>query len=194
MTIGILGGTFDPIHKGHMAIAQHALDACRLSQVLFIPCHIPALRDTPQTSSHDRLNMVKLAIKDNPHFAADDCELKRKGTSYMLDTLRQLQRHYPEENLALIIGYDAWQHIDKWHHHQQLLDEFNIIIINRPQYSLAHPDLLASYTSSIHILTDIDSPISATQIRQQLHKNTCHGTHVLAKPVYDYIIQHKLYR
>lgn len=191
---GVFGGTFDPIHNGHLAIARQAQEKCQLSHVIFIPCHIPALRGQPQSSSKDRLKMVELAIQDKMNFIADDREIKRDGTSYMIDTLTSLQQQTPHEKFALIIGYDAWQHFPKWHHYQLILEQFELIIIHRPGYSLEHQALLKKHQHTIRIMPQPAFEISATNIRQLIKKQAHNITQQLPPAVWDYIQQQKLYQ
>lgn len=194
MTIAVLGGTFDPIHNGHLTIASHAFEHCNLSKILFIPCHIPALRGTPQATATQRLDMVELAIADNQNFIADDREINRSGTSYMIDTLQSLHDENPNEEIALILGFDAWQNFHKWHGYQYIVKNFLLIIINRPNYQLSHAQLLQQHKQTIKIIEDSNIQTSATMIRRQLQKDPEQAAQYLPATVYRYIQQHQLYQ
>lgn len=190
--IGVLGGTFDPIHRTHLAIACKALQAAKLSRVLFIPCKTPVHRADTMANAGDRLAMVKLAIASKPLFQADDREITRDTPSYMIDTLNSLQSEHTAERFALILGYDAWQGFKQWHEWQSILDNYTLIIIKRPGYELAHPELIAQYKPVI--IHDNDSTLSASEIRKaELSHNDELLKQALPQAVIDYIKDHTLY-
>ncbi|OGT06369.1 MAG: nicotinate (nicotinamide) nucleotide adenylyltransferase [Gammaproteobacteria bacterium GWF2_41_13] len=139
--IGILGGTFDPIHQGHLQIALIALQQLHLQKIHFIPCFQPPHRNQPIASPNDRLAMVKLAIGNNTAFNADDREIKRGNISYTIDTLKSLRQDYPDTPLCLIIGTDAFQELQQWHHWKELIDYAHLVVMYRqtdqPQQSNA---------------------------------------------------------
>ncbi|MGD9152259.1 MAG: nicotinate-nucleotide adenylyltransferase [Gammaproteobacteria bacterium] len=206
--IGILGGTFDPIHLGHIKIAEYALKKCNLQKVIFIPCHTPAHRYQPIATAAQRLTMTQLAIKDYPNFIADDREIKRQGTSFMIDTLQSLKKDYPNNSLCLILGTDAFANLDTWHQWQQLTNYANFIVINRLgvkiEISSSIKELLKNSeifdptafqhkpNGLIYQLHITPIPISATKIRKQLHEHKL-PTDSLPKAVYDYIYAEKIY-
>lgn len=134
--IGILGGTFDPIHQGHLEIAQTILKTCDLDHIEFIPCGIPPHREAPIANAQERLTMVKLATQNNPLFVANDIEIKRDGISYMADTLETLQKQYPNTPLCLLIGFDAFKQFNTWRYHEKILTLAHLIVIHRPNVSL----------------------------------------------------------
>lgn len=131
--IGILGGTFDPIHYGHLRPALELLETLELAEVRFIPCRIPAHRETPQVTGEQRLAMVQLAVAGQPGFIADDRELSRQGTSYMVDTLASLRDDFGEETpLCLIVGADAFRELHTWSRWQDLTQLAHIVVMQRP--------------------------------------------------------------
>lgn len=136
--LGILGGTFDPIHQGHLGIAHAALLACQLTEIRFIPCKQPLLKNQAHASTEQRLAMLSIACKPYPNFVIDDREIKRDTPSYMVETLTSLRADYPTSALCLIIGIDAFIDLPQWYHWQQLIDLAHIIIPNRPSFSLQH--------------------------------------------------------
>ncbi len=130
--IGILGGTFDPVHAGHLRIALELLQELPLEEVRFIPCHRPPHRSGPAASPRHRVNMLRLAIADQPGFVVDERELDRAGPSYMVDTLDSLRQAFGDKALCLILGMDAFVSLDTWHRWQQLIDLSHIVLACRP--------------------------------------------------------------
>lgn len=135
--IGIYGGTFDPIHYGHLRPALDVLQQVGLDQVRFIPNRTPPHRETPVLSDQQRAEMVRLAIADTPEFVLDERELKREGPSYMVDTLQSLKDEFPEDTLCLIMGLDAFNGLPQWHRWQSILELCHLIVTTRPGAELA---------------------------------------------------------
>jgi len=133
--IGILGGTFDPIHNGHLRTALDVASQLKLDQVRFIPCGHPPHREAPQASAAQRLAMVKAALAGQPGFVVDERELRREGPSYMVDTLSSLRKELADTPLALILGLDAFCQLDSWHHWLQLIELSHIVVMTRPGWS-----------------------------------------------------------
>ncbi len=131
--IGIYGGTFDPIHFGHLRPNLELCELFALAHVRFIPSSLPPHRSQPQTSVEQRVDMVAKAISTETKFVLDDREIKRGGTSYMVDTLRSLRQDYPKTPLCLLLGMDAFMGLEQWHHWQQLLTYAHIIVSQRPE-------------------------------------------------------------
>ncbi|MDS4041219.1 MAG: nicotinate-nucleotide adenylyltransferase [Candidatus Competibacter sp.] len=131
--IGILGGTFDPIHYGHLRPALELLEALELAETRFVPCRIPAHRGTPLVTAEQRLAMARLAMVDQPGFATDDRELRREGPSYMVDTLTSLRGSLGGETpLCLIVGTDAFRELHTWHRWRELTGLAHIVVMQRP--------------------------------------------------------------
>jgi len=130
--IGILGGTFDPVHFGHLRPALDVLQNTGLDQVRFLPNKTPPHRAQPWLNSEIRKQLVEMAIADIPQFVLDDRELKREGLSYMVDTLADLKQQFADDSLCLIMGMDAFAGFTQWHRWQSILDLCNLIIITRP--------------------------------------------------------------
>lgn len=210
--IGILGGTFDPIHFGHLRMAQELAEAVELDKVLFIPAATPPHRQQPATSAQQRAGMVALAIRDNPLFQLDMRELLREGASYTIDTLQSLRLEWGEEtSISLLLGSDAFLGLPGWHHWQELLDLAHIVVAYRPNAPLLnekmHPvlqalckDRLTADTQTLkqvragHIymqhITALD--ISATRIRECL-RQSADPRYLLPDSVIDYIRSERLY-
>ena len=132
--LGIYGGTFNPVHFGHLRTALEIQQILNLSQVLMIPCRLPMHRPEPDTHGELRLAMLELAIAGIPGLTADRRELDREGPSYTIDTLRSLKQQYPSTPLALIIGADAFSNIEHWHDWQNLFDFAHIVVMTRPGF------------------------------------------------------------
>jgi nicotinate-nucleotide adenylyltransferase len=130
--IGIFGGTFDPIHYGHLRTAFELLQALRLSEVRFMPCGNPPHRAAPNADAALRLEMVKRATQAQRGFVVDDRELQREGPSYSVDTLMALRADYPLRSLCLIVGMDAFLSLPKWYHWREILQLAHIIVAHRP--------------------------------------------------------------
>lgn len=135
--IGILGGTFDPIHNAHLLLAREALQQLKLGQIRFIPVNIPPHRDKPIATPSHRKKMIELAIAEKAKFHLDYRELDSEETSYSINTLRSLRQEFTEDSLSLIVGQDAFNKIDSWKDWQELLDYAHIIVANRPNESSA---------------------------------------------------------
>jgi nicotinate-nucleotide adenylyltransferase len=199
--IALFGGTFDPIHLGHTGIAQAVSELDCIERVEFIPCHIPAHRDSPNATSAERLAMLKLAINDNPAFSINPYEIGHEKPSITIDTVTHMRETYPDQHFAWVMGNDSWQHFTDWDDWQQILDQIHLIVVNRPGYTLAHPDLLAQHVvhdsealsefdaKKIFVMDDIHLPHSATAIRNK------HDVpfEALDPAVRQYIKQHNLY-
>ena len=132
MRLGILGGTFDPIHEGHVAAARFAMECAHLDRVLFIPTGRPPHRTAALAPEGDRLAMVRLAIEDQPRFEVSDMEIKRGGLSYTADTMAELHRLNPDDDLFLILGWDAARLFRTWHEPDRVASLGSIVIPSRP--------------------------------------------------------------
>lgn len=212
--IGVLGGTFDPIHFGHLRMAQELSDALGLTEVHFIPAATPPHRDQPTTSAMHRAAMVGLAIADNPTFSLDDRELKRSGPSYTVDTLQSLRGELGQEvSICLLLGSDAFIRLDTWHRWEELLTLCHIAMVERPatrapskeslppvlqtllhdHYTEDTKDLASTSAGFITMQKITALDISATRMRESLrHHNS--PRYLMPDSVIDYIHTHQLYR
>lgn len=203
--IGLFGGTFDPIHIGHLQMALEAKAALALDELRLIPCHQPYHREqAPSLSAQQRLQLLQLAVDDAEGLIIDDRELKRSGPSYTIDTLLELRQAFGDEcSMVLLMGMDAYQHFHRWHRAQDIVRCAHIVVITRPGYDksmaaslsefdeqhLANIDRQPAGQRLLLPLTAID--VSATAIRQQLAQHQLPNT--LPAPVADFIRQHRLY-
>lgn len=172
--IGIMGGTFDPIHVGHLAIAEAVREEFSLRQVLFIPANIPPHKQGRRiVPAAQRLAMVKLATADNAAFTVLDIELKRDGPSYTVDTLDELRRGaYPAEEFYFITGTDAADELATWYKPTEILAKCHIVVTSRPGVEFDSDklagDLGVGVYEKVHRLTTPRLEISSTDIRRRL--------------------------
>jgi len=134
--IGILGGTFDPVHFGHLRPALEVMQAIGLQQVRFLPNRIPPHRETPWLNVEYRLELLKTAIEDQPGFVLDQRELQRAGQSYMVDTLESLRIEFPVQSICLILGMDAFLGLKQWYQWQHVLQLCHLVVTTRPGFEL----------------------------------------------------------
>ena len=132
MRIGILGGTFDPIHEGHLAAGRAAIECAKLDKVFVIPTAVPPHRAPAVAPADDRLEMARRATADDPRFQVTDIELRRRGASYTVDTLRELHAQHPLDELFLILGWDAAKLLGTWHEPDEVRRLARVIVVTRP--------------------------------------------------------------
>lgn len=139
MRLGLFGGTFDPVHWGHLRSAEEVREACALDEVRFVPCGVPPHRSAkPAASARQRLEMVRLAVEDNPGLGVSDAEVARPGNSYSIDTVRHfLGTLAPADSLYLILGLDAFLLIDGWKDWRELLRLTHVVVTSRPGFGHA---------------------------------------------------------
>ncbi|HOC46447.1 MAG: nicotinate-nucleotide adenylyltransferase [Syntrophorhabdaceae bacterium] len=210
MAIGVFGGTFNPVHMGHLRVAEEIREDFRLEVIYFIPSHLPPHKDTETCSfSGDRLKMLEAAVKGNPFFKVSDLEIKRGGLSYTIETLKKLEGRF--NDIYFIIGIDAFVLIDTWYHWEELFYHTNFIVMTRPASgSLNVPQMLpesvrtrltelqdsvyrheSGKTIHLHPVTKID--ISSTKIRA-LHREERSIKYLVPPSVEKIIIERGLYR
>jgi nicotinate-nucleotide adenylyltransferase len=203
--IGLLGGTFDPIHYGHLRSALEVKEIFGLTEIRLIPSAQPPHRQQPMATALMRLDMLKLAIENQPGFVADDREIRRIGPSYMVDTLQSLRNELPEMPLILFIGTDAFNHLKTWHQWSLLFSFAHIVVMTRPGFIPQalddcfierHTDQLTELVVNpagklyFHQVSQLD--ISATAIRNMIAEHQNPGF-LLPDTVIAYIRQHQLY-
>jgi nicotinate-nucleotide adenylyltransferase len=130
--IGILGGTFDPVHFGHLRTALDVCEALALDEVRLIPCHLPPHRGRPVASPVQRVKMLEAAVRDYPALVVDQRELGREGPSYSFDTLTSLRAELGAKALCLLIGMDAFRGLTSWHRWRELIDLCHLVVMTRP--------------------------------------------------------------
>lgn len=191
--VGIMGGTFDPIHYGHLLAAERAREACGLDEVWFIPSYQPPLKENdPDADVDARLEMVYRAIDFQPHFRAMDIELERGGTSYSIDTVQALQKQYPGRVFSYIIGSDRVNDLPQWHRIEELAEIVGFIGVERPGEPI-DVSTLPSYIQDR--LTVIGMPlveISSSEIRQR-RADKLSIRFMVPEKVYSFIRRNALY-
>ena len=179
--IGIFGGTFDPVHYGHLRSAFEMLQALDFEEVRFIPCSDPPHRGVTYANADQRYRLVEIAIAGQQGFVADDRELRRGGPSYTIDTLSALREEFPDRPLGLIIGMDAFLGLPAWHRWDEMLDYAHIVVAHRPGWKAPDigvlgeliaehgthrvGDLHASKNGLVHIHAVTQLEIASTEIR-----------------------------
>jgi nicotinate-nucleotide adenylyltransferase len=190
MKIGILGGTFDPIHRGHLQLAQNARAQFSLDKVIFIPAYQPPHKHEllSRTSAADRYEMVRLAIESEPFLELSDCELVRKGISYTWDTLDEFKKKYPGGTFFLILGKDAFEGIDAWHRAAELKKKVRFLVAKRGTGEICAPE--GARVEQIQMPL---CPISASGIREAIQQGRNVDEHIPPK-VLQFIHARALYR
>lgn len=196
---GIIGGTFDPIHFGHLILAQKACEAYELSKVVFVPAAIPPHKiGEVATSAQNRLRMVELAIANNPAFEVSRVEIDRAGPSYSIDTVRELKKQGYGDQAAFIMGFDSLLELYSWKNYREFLDETKVITAFRPGYPILKnaaewPEYLRAYLHQILVLEAPLLDISATWLRVEMMYNRS-IRYLVPDAVNQYIQDHRLYR
>jgi nicotinate-nucleotide adenylyltransferase len=196
---GILGGTFDPIHCGHLVLAEKAREAFQLEKVIVVPAAIPPHKiGEVATEACHRLKMVELAIEGNPWFEVSTVELDREGPSYSIDTIRELRKNFGSSETALIMGFDSLLELYSWKNYRSILEETKIITAFRPGYPILSksqnwPSFLEAYRSRILRLEAPLLDISSTWLRVELMLGRS-VKYLVPDLVIDYINSKGLYR
>jgi len=207
--VAIVGGTFDPIHIGHLRNALELRDLLGVDEVRLVPCHVPPHRETPDVSARERLEMVHLAIADEPGLVVDDRELAFAEPSYSVNTLRSLRAELdPQQPLIMAMGTDSFAGLDTWHEWQQLFDYAHILVFTRPDYKVPTTGpvarclaerqvsdvqaLLATPSGGILLQALRLLPVSATQIRAMVQRGVS-TRYLVPDSVCDYIRNKGLY-
>lgn len=206
--IGIFGGTFDPVHFGHLRPALELQQSIGLDEVRLLPSHVPPHRSQPHASPQQRLAMLHAAIADDPAFTVDTREFEREGPSYTLDTLQSLRAELGGSSLCLVIGMDAFREFTNWHRWREILEYSHLVVMTRPAMSppeqgeladfislhrVADAATLQSRTSGLllfHPVTQLE--ISGTQIRKLLGSGK-RADFLLPKSVLEVIYREGLY-
>jgi len=206
-TIGLLGGTFDPIHYGHLRAAIEIYEYLKLNEIRLIPCNQPPHRANPIANAEQRLRMTKLATLGT-ELKVDNCEMLREGPSYTVDSLISLRKEFPNDALCLIIGVDAFLSLPSWHQWEKIIQLANIVVMHRNQWKMPTEGILAEFLSKHRLSLNeninhfmagkiIQCPITAlaiaaSQIRT-LIQNGLSPDFLLPEKVLNYIKQQGLY-
>ena len=198
MRIGVLGGTFDPVHLGHLAIAEEVRARLNLDEVIFMPASQPWMkRNMPISPAEHRLEMLKLALGGKPYFKISTAEIERTGLSYSVDTIAELRKKLGAgTEIFFIVGWDSLAGLPRWREPARLISMCQFVAVPRPGYS--RPDVKAmesaipGLSQRVLMLDKPEIAISATEIRERVR----HGlpvSHLVPEPVERYIKEHRLY-
>jgi nicotinate-nucleotide adenylyltransferase len=186
--VGVFGGTFDPVHLGHLRAAENAREALELAEILFVPAGRPPHRPTPGGSAFDRYAMVALATASHPGFVASDVELQRDGPSYTVETLEALKARRPQDELVLIVGSDTYPEMATWKDAGRVRALCTLAVVSRPGEEAPAPA-----ESGVAYVPGSGLPISASQIRERLRQARS-VRYLVPDGVADYITKRRLYR
>ena len=173
--IGIMGGTFDPVHNGHLLLGRQAYEEYDLDEIWYMPSHIPPhKKDHKITSSKDRLEMLRLALEGIPYCVVSEFEMKREGNTYTAQTLELLRREYPENRFYFIIGADSMFQIERWYHPEKVMSLTTLLVSGR-EYEGAERSfdeqiayLTEKYGADIHPLHNGEVDIASAEIRRRV--------------------------
>lgn len=193
--IGLLGGTFDPFHFGHLAAADAAIDCAELDRVIFIPAAQPPHRPPAVASPHQRIEMCRLGIDGEPRFEVSDIELKREGPSYTVDTLAQWRKQEPDDELFLILGWDAAQLFSTWREPEKVRELATIVVVARPGGTAPREEDLKGVgldKAKVVLCLTTTPDVSASEIRKAVAAGEP-ITGKVPKAVERFIAEHRLY-
>lgn len=199
MKIGIMGGTFNPIHLGHLILSEYIREGLNLDKIIFIPTGQPPHKDNSKViDALHRKAMTELSIKDNPYFFLSNIELERKYKSYTIDTIKELKEQYKDDTLIMIIGTDSLMSIESWKDSSELLKQIDFIVADR--ISREKEDTIKEikrlnlkYSIEIKYLDIPLLEISSTEIRDRVRKNKS-IKYLVKENVYKYILENNLYK
>lgn len=189
-SVGIYGGTFNPIHSGHIKTAEEVLQLRKLDKIIYIPCFIsPHKKNFKSVSAEHRFKMVQLAIKNNKNFSISDIEIQKEKVSYTYETILELKKQY--ENIELIIGYDNMLSFNKWKYPDLILQNAKVIVLRRME-SIS-TKIEHNFDKSMIFLKTSYYQISSTDIRERLNKGLPINN-LVPKSVMKYIYNLNLYK
>lgn len=172
--IGILGGTFDPVHYGHLAIGQLALEVCQLDELYFVPTGKPPHKLSSEvTSANNRYEMLRIAVSVHPQFSICDYEIKRDSPSYTQNLLLYFREQFPEDELHLVMGADLFHELELWYHYQELFSLAHLVIMNRENSDPVSLEEKAelfrrNFQASITLVSGIRLQVSSSMIRKRV--------------------------
>lgn len=198
MKLGIYGGTFNPVHNGHLSIASSAQLQFSLDRILFMPTYLPPHKEEPRDAGEwQRYDMVRLAIADRDRWECSDLEIRRGGVSFTVDTLKALRGEHPDAEFSLIIGSDNLLSLDSWREPEQVLSMAVILVFERPGFSLAakreDPARRLKLTPDYRVIKGAAMNISSSEIRRMIHEKK-NVSELVPHGVLSYIQAHGLYQ
>jgi len=188
--VGLFGGSFDPVHNAHLALARAALEQLRLDELRWVPAGQPWQKTRRLTEARHREAMVRLAIEGEPRFVLDAVELRRQGVTYTLDTVRDLHAAHPGTEWFLILGQDQYATLHTWRDWRELLGLVTLVVAGRPGAATAVDAEVARFTPCVVDLPAMD--VSATDVRRRIGAGESFAD-LVPDPVRSYIARHRLY-
>lgn len=189
---GIMGGTFDPIHLGHLRAAENAREELGLQEVVFVPAGVPPHRQAPLASALDRFTMAALATAGHPGFTTSPCEVRREGPSYTVDTVAAFREEWPGVELVLIVGSDTFPELASWRERDRLLSLCTLAVVARPDDG-AGPAVPIAGSAGVARVSAAGLPISGTGIRERVAAGRS-VRYLVPDGVAEYIAKRGLYR
>jgi nicotinate-nucleotide adenylyltransferase len=198
MNIGVLGGTFDPVHNGHLIVAEEVKTRLNLAEIIFVPAGQPWLKAAkPISPAEHRLQMLRLAIADKPYFKLSSIEIERTGPSYTIDTIAELRDKFgSEDELFFILGWDSLAELPQWREPSRLIKMCYLVAVPRPGYP--RPKLktleviIRGLSQRVMLMKKPEIDISASAIRERVARGLS-IRHLVPEPVNRYIKEHRLY-
>lgn len=192
MKLGVFGGTFNPPHCGHLIIAEHVRESLALDKVLFVPCAIPPHKqDLDIVEAHYRIEMLEYAVQGNRYFSVSDLEIERGGVSYSVETLTEIRRAHPHDELFLLIGMDNMPEFHTWKEPEKILDLARVVVMTRPGVRVSPEQMKVVESATLCEVPEIG--ISSREIRRRVHEGKS-IRYLVTAAVEMYIYQHQLYR
>ena len=209
-SIAIFGGTFDPIHNGHLQASISIQNYFKFDSYIFLPCKVPTIKPPSLANNAQRIEMIKLAIKEIPDFKLDIREIERDTPSYMVETLQSFRLEYPQASITLIIGYDAFLSLPNWYQWEKIITLANLLVINRMEFanqaipeiiqrflkkyqSTSKDEVLNAQAGNVFLFDAGHYDISSTSLREAIKKGADVQS-TLPYRVYEYIKSQELYR
>jgi len=194
LRIGLYGGTFDPVHLGHLRAAENAREAMGLDAVAFLPAAVPPHRgDAPLSPAADRLEMARLATASHPRFEAWDVELRRPGPSYTVETVSALLCERAWDTFVLVVGADTWPEIVTWREPEKLLALVEVAVVDRPGYPAPEPVAPFPSARGVRRAEGPSLPVSATEVRERARQGRS-VRYLVPDAVAEYIVARRLYK
>jgi nicotinate-nucleotide adenylyltransferase len=210
-SIAIFGGSFDPIHNGHLKISIAIQTQFNFDSYIFLPCKTPAIKPPTHANSQQRIEMIRLAIKGQHHFKLDLREIQRDTPSYMVKTLESFRVEYPQASITLILGYDAFLSLASWYQWEKIILLSHLLVIDRDAFSKQpvleimqeflkkHQtrnkiDLLSTQAGTVYLFNAGHYNISSTLIREEIKKKGNNVKNKLPQTVYEFIMTQDLYQ
>ena len=189
MRLGLFGGRFDPVHIGHLMVAQNALEALNLGELWFIPAKTPPHKEAA-AAAEKRYEMLLLATNTHPKLHVSRSEIERTGASYTFDTVSEIRAQRPEDELFFITGVDAYAEIASWHRARELVSSVSVVALGRPGYTLEN--LGPYFKERVHTLESPLWEVSSTDIRRRLAQRES-VRYLVPEPVERYLAKNPLY-